>query len=176
LERHPPITQISRISLLLNLINPINLRRKRLFLGALIPMKICTNCVLPETFPGISFDAGGGAPSAKSTGAAKPRKPSKTASRRNSSNRSKGPRQGLVRCSCRLQRGQGFHLYPHDVKQEFKLKVLAITLDHGFVSPMAVRNIQHVTGVLDMDHLMVRPGAETLRTVFRGSMEPGLYP
>ena len=62
------------------------------------------------------------------------------------------------------------------LKQEFNLKVLAVTLDHGFVSPMAVKNIRHVTDILDMDHMTIRPGAETLKTVFTGSMGPGLYP
>jgi tRNA(Ile)-lysidine synthase TilS/MesJ len=177
LERHPPITQISRISLLLNLINPINLRRKRLFLGALIPMKICTNCVLPETFPGISFDAGGRCSFCQKYRGSEAQEAVKDRFKEKFLKSLEGVRgKGSYDALAAYSGGKDSTFTLMMLKQEVNLKVLAITLDHGFVSPTAVRNIQHVTGVLDMDHLMVRPGAETLRTVFRGSMEPGLYP
>jgi len=32
------------------------------------------------------------------------------------------------------------------LKQDFGLKVLAVTLDHGFVFPMALKNIRHENG------------------------------
>jgi tRNA(Ile)-lysidine synthase TilS/MesJ len=140
-------------------------------------MKICTTCVLPETFPGISLDDQGrcsyclryrGNEALETT---KERFRGKFLSVLEET-RKRGAYDALAAYSG----GKDSTYTLMMLKNEFKLKVLAITLDHGFVSPMAVKNIQHVTDTLDMDHMTVRPGAETLRAVFRGSMEPGLYP
>jgi tRNA(Ile)-lysidine synthase TilS/MesJ len=62
------------------------------------------------------------------------------------------------------------------LKEDFRLKALAITLDHGFVSPMASKNIRHVTAALDMDHMTIRPGEGVLKKVFTGSMSSEIYP
>ena len=140
-------------------------------------MKLCTTCVLPETFPGISFDENG---------------------RCSYCQRYKGVEsQETVRERFRdkflktLAEKKGFGAYDAlaaysggkdstytlmMLKREFKLKVLAVTLDHGFVSPAALNNIRHVTEILDMDHMTIRPGAETLRKVFTESMAPDIYP
>ena len=62
------------------------------------------------------------------------------------------------------------------LKETFGLKVYAITLDHGFVSPMALENIRNVTDNLDIDHLCIRPGSKAICSIFVKSMHPGIYP
>jgi tRNA(Ile)-lysidine synthase TilS/MesJ len=140
-------------------------------------MKICTNCVLPETFPGISFDDRGRCSHCRqyrgndALETAKDRFKEKFLRiLKEAGNR------GSYDALAAYSGGKDSTYTLMMLRKEFGLKVLAVTLDHGFVSPMAEKNIRHVTGVLDIDHMTIRPGAETLRTVFRGSMEPGLYP
>ncbi|MBM4332169.1 MAG: hypothetical protein FJ117_13270 [Deltaproteobacteria bacterium] len=140
-------------------------------------MKICTTCVLPETFPGITFDDQGRCSYCS--------KHDKTEKRDNQRDRFYAKFQEI------LQRLKGKD--PYDallaysggkdstytlklLKETYGLKLLAITVDHGFVSPKAVKNIQNVTGRLDIDHCAFRPGTDTLRTLFSRSMVMDVYP
>ena len=140
-------------------------------------MKICTTCVLPETFPGISFDDEGRCSFCRkhrgneALETVKDRFRDKFA-RTLEDTRNKGSYDAIAAYSG----GKDSTYTLIILKREFGLKVLAITLDHGFVSPMAEKNIRHVTAVLDVDHMTIRPGAETVATVFKGSIEPGIYP
>ena len=62
------------------------------------------------------------------------------------------------------------------LKENYGLRILAITFDHGFVSPMALRNICNVTDALDIDHLSICPGAKTICDVFKKSIAMNIYP
>ncbi|MCL5966420.1 MAG: hypothetical protein M1550_04295 [Deltaproteobacteria bacterium] len=62
------------------------------------------------------------------------------------------------------------------LKDRFDLKILAVTFDHGFLSPQAVRNIRAVTGALDVDHWMVTPGPGALKRAFVRSLGLHRYP
>jgi len=52
------------------------------------------------------------------------------------------------------------------LKKKFNLKILAHTLDNGFVSPQALRNIKKVINILDIDHKITRPRFEIMKKVF----------
>jgi tRNA(Ile)-lysidine synthase TilS/MesJ len=140
-------------------------------------VKICTRCVLPETFPGISFDeAGVCSYCARSAG---------------SENRGELNERFNAKFIDILERLRGTR--PYDaimaysggkdstytlkfLKERYHLRVLAVTLDHGFVSPTALKNIRTVTDRLDIDHYLFRPGVKTLCRLFRRSMEVDVYP
>ncbi|MBI4720797.1 MAG: 7-cyano-7-deazaguanine synthase [Chitinivibrionia bacterium] len=62
------------------------------------------------------------------------------------------------------------------LKERYKLELLAVTVDQGFVSSAALENIKTVTERLDIDHYMVRPGSAALRALFRNSMTIDVYP
>jgi hypothetical protein len=62
------------------------------------------------------------------------------------------------------------------LREEFGLKVLSLTFDHGFMSPQALTNIGTVTEFLDIDRIMVSPSAKTLCHAFRESLSKDLYP
>lgn len=62
------------------------------------------------------------------------------------------------------------------LKDDFGLRVLAITFDNGFVSEQALKNIKEVTGALDIDHQIISPDFAILSNVFRQSVTKKLYP
>src|SRR5512139_3822665 len=133
-------------------------------------MKICTTCVLPETFPGISFDEKGRCSFCttyrghENQQQLKERYKDKFA-KVIQEKRNLGSYDALAAYSGGKDSTYTLML----LKNEFHLKVLAITFDHGFVSPAAFKNIRHVTSVLDMDHMTVKPGTQTLNAVFARS-------
>ena len=140
-------------------------------------MKICINCVLPETFPGILFNEDGRCSYC-----------SRYRGRENQEKQKDRFRQKFLDI-LREARGKGSYdvLMAYSggkdstytlrlLKEDFDLRILAITFDHGFVSPMALENIRNVADNLDIDHLSVYPGAKTLRTLFIESMAPNRYP
>jgi tRNA(Ile)-lysidine synthase TilS/MesJ len=133
--------------------------------------------VLPETFPGISFDDQGRCSYCQKYKGSENQEKARDRFREKflkilEETRNHGPYDALVAYSG----GKDSTYTLMMLKEKFGLKVLAITLDHGFVSPMAEQNIRHVTSTLDIDHITVRPGTETLRTLFTGSMAPDIYP
>jgi hypothetical protein len=50
--------------------------------------------------------------------------------------------------------------------REYEARVLAVTVDHGFISPQASENIRSVVEVLGVDHLTFRPRFDVLRKIF----------
>jgi hypothetical protein len=58
----------------------------------------------------------------------------------------------------------------HLLKTQYKLKTLAFTLDNGFISPQAIRNIGKVVDQLGVDHIFFRPRADLLKKVFREAL------
>ena len=140
-------------------------------------MKICTTCVLPETFPGISFDENGRCSFCTKYRGHENQEQLKERYKQKflrliEEKKGLGPYDALVAYSGGKDSTYTLML----LKNEFNLKALAITFDHGFVSPAAVKNIRHVTSVLDMDHMTVKPGTETLNALFAQSMAPEIYP
>ena len=140
-------------------------------------MKICTNCVLPETFPGILFDEDVRCSYClRYRGKSHQDRLKKRFGEKFSAvikeTRGKGPYDALVAYSGGKDSTYTLRL----LKESFNLSILAITFDHGFVSPVALENIRNVTDNLNIDHLSVRPGAKTLCAVFVKSMASNIYP
>jgi len=140
-------------------------------------MKICTKCVLPETFPGIYFDAYGQCSYCNRFRGIENQEQLKERYKQKflgimGEIKGKGPYDALMAYSGGKDSTYTLRLMTED----YGLKVLAITFDHGFVSPAATRNIRQVAAFLDVDHMTISPGAKTLREVFVKSMSHGIYP
>ena len=140
-------------------------------------MKICKKCVLPENFPGIRFNEDGVCSYCFRFKGTDNQKKQKEKFRLKflttlEETKGKGPYDALMAYSGGKDSTYTLKL----LKEDFNLRVLAITFDHGFVSPMALENIRNITDNLDIDHMTVRPGAKTLRDIFTKSMVPDMYP
>lgn len=60
--------------------------------------------------------------------------------------------------------------------EKYGLNVLAFTFDNGFLSDVALENIQRVVTTLNVDHWMFRPGGESFRNIVRAGALEEIYP
>jgi hypothetical protein len=140
-------------------------------------MKICKTCVLPETFPGIVFDEEGRCSHCMRYKGRENQEQLKERFKQKfmtilEKRKSTGPYDVLMAYSGGKDSTHTLRL----LKENFNLRIMAITFDHGFVSPMALDNIRNVTDNLDINHMTICPGAKTLCAFFVKSISPDLYP
>ena len=62
------------------------------------------------------------------------------------------------------------------LKNTYGLRVLALTFDHGFVSPYALENIRRVVETVGVDHITFKPDIQLMRKIFRFSLEHEFHP
>lgn len=149
-----------------------------------VEMKFCSNCVLPDTFPGIRFNEKGICNYCQRFMENQKRLEA-------DKKKYKGKFRDLLNQVTSKSPGQLSH--PYDVimaysggkdstytlkvlKDEFQLNILAITFNHGFVSPQALSNIHTITTVLHIDHMMFTPNQKMLSNAFRESIRFNPYP
>lgn len=144
-------------------------------------LKLCNKCILPDTFPGVTFNQDGLCNHClKSAG-----KEEKL-----SEDKKKYEQKflDLIQQTC----GPDAPVRSYDVlmafsggkdssytmsllKKKYGLRVLAVSLDNGFVSETAVGNIRRVTDALHVDHIFFKPWWELLRKIFTTAAEKELY-
>ena len=150
-------------------------------------MKICSICILPETFPGISFNAEGVCRHCQ---------------------RFDG--MGLKLSEDKKRYEQKFldllkdlGIFPerspliasrhsYDIlmaysggkdstytlcllKNKYRLRVLAVSFDNGFISETAIANIKTLTGKLGIDHIFFKPAWGILKKIFSAAANQELY-
>lgn len=153
-------------------------------------MKICIECVLPETFPGIRFNDDGICNHCIQSDQKREALPQQKA---RYYQKFLDLLERLKRESRNMHPGTEFAGRSYDVllaysggkdssytlrllRRDFNLRALAITFNHGFVSEQALRNIRRITSALEVDHLMVSPNRRILCQAFRQSIDSDLYP
>jgi tRNA(Ile)-lysidine synthase TilS/MesJ len=62
------------------------------------------------------------------------------------------------------------------LKNRYGLRVIALTFDHGFVSPYAKDNIRRIVETLSIDHIGFKPNFQLIRKVFVYSLENEFHP
>ncbi len=139
-------------------------------------MKRCTQCVLPETFPGIQFDEEGVCQYCR-------RLPGPEVLER----RRARLRKRFEDLVAQVRDRDGYHCLMSwsggkdstytlwVLKERYDLRILAFTFDNGFVSPAALDNMRTVAEMLAVDHTIVKPRFDCLRRVFVASTKPGMY-
>jgi tRNA(Ile)-lysidine synthase TilS/MesJ len=144
---------------------------------AMSELKVCTRCTLPETFPGIRFDDKGVCnfclEHSQSGGEAK-----KQAEYRQKfetlvdEQRGRGSYDVLM---CYSGGKDSTHTLAI-LKEKYHLNVLAVSVDNGFVSEQAYRNIRAVTENLGVDHIYFKPRFDVLANIFRYCATRDIYP
>lgn len=137
---------------------------------------LCSQCILPSTFPGISFNDNGVCNHCqryKGDGATVSLQEKYEAKFLNlvKEKRTNSSYDVLVAYS-----GGKDSTYTLDVfVNRYNLKVLALTFDNGFISPMALENIGKVCGNLSVDSLIIRPPTPVLHKIFKTAANQELY-
>jgi predicted PP-loop superfamily ATPase len=142
-------------------------------------MKICSNCILPDTFPGINFNTGNVCNICNKYEVRK----------KNIANEKKKYEQKFLDLFVNLDKPAG---RSYDVvmaysggkdstytmslfKRKYNLRVLAVSLDNGFISGTSHQNINDVTDKLGIDHVMFKPQWDMLRRIFGYAATEELY-
>ncbi len=143
-------------------------------------MFICKSCVLPESFPGIKFNEEGICNYCLTKGR-------KEEDLRQIKDKYRQRFLSLLE-EVRGRNGNGYQVvlaYSGGkdstftlklLREEFGMKVLAVTFDHGFLSGQAAENIRTVAEALGVDHLNFSPGRPALNRAFFRSISTDIYP
>ena len=59
---------------------------------------------------------------------------------------------------------------------DYDLRCLAVTIDNGFLSDMAIENCNTVTSALGVDFMVFKPATEFMRKLYRESLKGDLHP
>lgn len=144
-------------------------------------MKICTRCILPETFPGISFNEEGVCSLCRQyTG--------KEAAHSESKKKYEQKFLELLgQFTGQAGSGRGYDVlmaYSGGkdstytlglLRKKYNLRVLALSFDNAFLSPAAATNIKNVTDALGVDHILFKPHWAVLKKIFTAAAEQELY-
>ena len=137
---------------------------------------LCRQCILPASFPGITFNEDGICnhcqryKGEKAT-AAKQKKYEQKFVDLIESQKNKGDYDVIVAYS-----GGKDSTYTIDVfVNRYNLKVLTVTFDNTFISPTALSNITKVCGNLGVDNILVKPNPKMLRKIFKTAATQELY-
>ena len=142
-------------------------------------MKICNNCVLPETFPGIRFNDEGICQFCERHSKVPEEKFFTTRERffgkfEEILGKVKG--KGTYDVLMAHSGGKDSTYTLKILVDDFNLRVIAFTFDQGFISPMAKENIRIVCANLDVDHVLITPGRSGMIKTFRESVTTDVYP
>lgn len=115
-------------------------------------MRRCTKCILPETFPGIEFDENGVCNYCLDY------EPVKVYGEEAFEKvldkyRNKGEKYD---CIVPMSGGRDSSFVLHQMVTKYKMRVLALTVDSGAITPEGYRNIKRITEVLNVDHIWIR--------------------
>lgn len=139
-------------------------------------MRICAKCVLPETFPGVQFDERGicnfcTIQEEEVDLDKKKKELEKKFEKLLKDNRGKSSYDALVSYSG----GKDSTYTLIILKEDYGLKLLAFTVDNGFLPEQTYRNIRNITEKLGVDHVFLKPSFPMLRKIFRECSSENIY-
>lgn len=137
-------------------------------------MKFCSNCVLPDTFPGIKFDekdicnycSGGYTPDEE-------KKNEYTKKFEDLLDSVRGRNTYDIIMAYSGGKDSTYTMYV--LAKQYKMNILAFTFDNGFISPRAMQNIVHMTDLCGATSMVVRPSFEIMKKVFAAAAMEDFY-
>ena len=146
-------------------------------------MKICVQCILPETFPGITFNQQGICNHCQLSA-------EKMVKLEEDKRKYAAKFHDLLE---QLRQSDAHRLRTYDVlmaysggkdstytlamlKEKYGLRILAVSFDNGFLSAQAVENIRKVTDELGVDQIFFKPRWDLLKIIFSTAAKRELYP
>jgi tRNA(Ile)-lysidine synthase TilS/MesJ len=140
-------------------------------------MKICSRCILPETFPGITFDEEGVCSFCR----AEPGREQHEAQKRRYLEKFQGLLQSVKGRYCYdalmlFSGGKDSSYTLHLLKNRFNMNILALTFDNGFIPDQSQRNIRSVTDGLGIDLIVYRFQNRLMNRIFRACADRDVFP
>jgi tRNA(Ile)-lysidine synthase TilS/MesJ len=139
-------------------------------------MKRCARCVLPETFPGISYDEDGICNFCRSfRGQEHLDKSIEKYRKRFERLLEERRREGGYDCLMAYSGGKDSTYTLVVLKETYNLSILALTIDNGFISPRSLENIRNVAEGLGIDHIIYKPRFDLLKKIFSEAKKSQMY-
>ncbi len=136
----------------------------------------CTQCILPETFPGISFNDEGICNHCQRYRGKKSSESMQKKYEDKFISLLKEHKKSSTYDVLMAYSGGKDSTYTLDVfVNRYKLRVLALVFDNSFISPRATINIKNVCSALGVDLLTIRPEPKMVRKIFRTAASKELY-
>lgn len=133
----------------------------------------CKRCVLPDSFPGIRFNEEGICSYCTEAGSGK------------SFLELKNEVEGFVRSKVghsaqydvvlAFSGGKDSTYTLKYLKETFSARIVAITIDNGFISERAYANCRNIPEHLGVDHIFIKPNPKALLEVYKKSEESQLH-
>lgn len=138
--------------------------------GELLPsMRICTKCILPETFPGIKFDERGVCSYCAREESVLAKSPGKKIEYRQKldglilTTKGTAPNYDAIMA---YSGGKDSTYTLKLLKEKYGLRIIALTFDNHFVSPTASENIRAVTDNLKVDLIWFKAAWPVTKSLF----------
>lgn len=136
-------------------------------------MKRCKKCALPETYPGVSFDEDGGCnycryfeASEKMRNSLKENLQAQFYELIEETKR----KNGEYDCVVCYSGGKDSTFLLMELKERFNLKILAYTLNNGFMSEKTFLNIHKTVKQIGVGHIMFEPEQNVVNKIFRSAL------
>lgn len=133
----------------------------------------CARCALPEAFPGVKFDNNQICNYCYYYDIQKEREMEvkKIIEKEviDLINASKNQKNNYD-CIVAYSGGKDSTFLLYYLKEKFNLKILAHTLDNGFISKTTLKNIKIITKNLSIDHQFTKPNFEMMRSIFNTAL------
>jgi predicted PP-loop superfamily ATPase len=141
-----------------------------------IHIRRCTVCVLPETFPGVKFDAKRVCNHCRNFRGEKNLEEKKTRYRikfEELIEKYKG--QGTYDALLSYSGGKDSTYTLSLLKERYGLNILALTFDNGFLPEQTIANIKNITDKLGVDHILFKPRFDILKKIFRTCAQKNIF-
>jgi predicted PP-loop superfamily ATPase len=141
-------------------------------------MKLCQQCILPETFPGIKFDDNGICNHCRRADSSLTDTSEQKAEYRKNldtlidSIKGSSPSYDVI---IAYSGGKDSSYTLKLLRERYDLKILALTFDNHFVSPMAWDNIRKMTDVTAVDHITFKLPWPMAKTIFCKTSQEDIF-
>ncbi len=140
-------------------------------------VNLCARCVLPASFPGIIMDSDNVCNLCRGFGGDAELKEQKALFREKFLSLLETLKGAAdYDCIMAYSGGKDSTYTMQVLRRDYNLRVLALTIDNGFVSDAALKNMRIVTGALCVDHMIFRPRPDLLKAVFLKAVDEDIYP
>ncbi len=140
-------------------------------------MNICTNCILPETFPGIHFNDEGVCNYCLSfCGLDTLKSDTERYRQKFESLLERCRKHSGYECLVCYSGGKDSTYTLDMVKNHYGLRILALTMDNGFISPVAMENMRRTVEIIGVDHIIFKPRFDILKMIFSRATSEAFYP
>lgn len=139
-------------------------------------MKICTRCILPETFPGTNFDEHGVCNHCRAfTGVEVLQEQKREYEEKFLAIVEQHRKFSSHDCIMAYSGGKDSTYTMLLLRKRYNLRVLALTLDNGFISEVSFSNMRKITDNLGVDHIIFKPRFDLLKNIFLAAAREDIY-